>query len=134
VPASLGQISGVLADSGFANGEQVDELERRHLEVLVATGRANQRRYDFRPPRTVSPEATHPKPWVKRMNVRLQSDRGRALYRLRQQTVEPVFGIIKQVMGFRRFMLRGFEKVSGEWQLVCLAYNCKRIHRLIQAA
>jgi len=134
VPEALGRITGVLADTGFANGEQIDELERRHMEVLVATGRSNQRCYDFRPPKPAAPEAAHPKPWVKRMNARLQADRGRALYRLRQQTVEPVFGIIKQVMGFRRFMLRGLEKVSGEWQLVCLAYNCKRLHRLIQAA
>jgi transposase len=133
VPEALGRVSGVLADSGFSNGEQVDELERRHMEVLVATGRSNQRCYDFRPPKPTAPEAADPKPWVKRMNARLQSDRGRALYRLRQQTVEPVFGIIKQVMGFRRFMLRGLEKVSGEWQLVCLAYNCKRLHRLMQA-
>jgi transposase len=131
---ALGRVSGVLADNGFANGEQVDELERRHLEVLVATGRSNQRCYDFRPPKLAAAEAANPKPWIRRMNARLQSDRGRALYRLRQQTVEPVFGIIKQVMGFRRFMLRGLEKVSGEWQLVCLAYNCKRLHRLIQTA
>ena len=101
--------------------------------VLVATGRNNQRRYDFRPPKPAAPNAAESKPWIKRMNARLQSDRGRAQYRLRQQTVEPVFGIIKQVMGFRRFMLRGLEKVSGEWQLVCLAYNCKRLHRLIQS-
>ena len=103
------------------------------MEVLVATGRNNQRRYDFRPPKPAVPEATEPKPWIQRMNARLKSDRGRAIYRLRQQTVEPVFGIIKQVMGFRRFMLRGLEKVSGEWQLVCLAYNCKRLHRLMQS-
>jgi IS5 family transposase len=122
-----------LADNGFAHDEQIDELERRHLEVLVATGRSAQREYDFRPPKPAVPDAAHPKPWVKRMKARLQSDRGRALYRLRQQTVEPVFGIIKQVMGFRRFMLRGLDKVSGEWQLVCLAYNCKRLHRLVKA-
>ena len=67
------------------------------------------------------------------MYARLHNDRGRALYRLRQQTVEPVFGIIKQVIGFRRFMLRGLENVSVDWQLVCLAYNCKRLHRLMQA-
>ncbi len=134
VPKGLGRVSGVLADNGFANGDQVDELERRDMEVLVATGRNNQRRYDFRPPKPAVPRAADPKPWIQRMNARLESDRGRALYRLRQQTVEPVFGIIKQVMGFRRFTLRGLEKVSGEWQLVCLAYNCKRLHRLIQAA
>ena len=62
---------------------------------------------------------------------------GRALYRLRQQTVEPVFGIMKSVLGFRRFLLRGLTKVSLEWDLVCLAYNLKRLHRLdarLQAA
>jgi len=133
LPEVLGPITGVLADNGFAHDEQIDELERRHLEVLVATGRSAQREYDFRPPKPAVPDAAHPKPWVKRMKARLQSDRGRALYRLRQQTVEPVFGIIKQVMGFRRFMLRGLDKVSGEWQLVCLAYNCKRLHRLVKA-
>lgn len=133
VPEALGRVGGVLADSGFASGEQVDALERRHMEVLVATGRGNRRCYDFCPPKPAVAPAADPKPWIQRMDARLKSDRGRSLYRLRQQTVEPVFGIIKQVMGFRRFTLRGLEKVSGEWQLVCLAYNCKRLHRLIQA-
>jgi len=55
---------------------------------------------------------------------------GRALYSLRQQTVEPVFGIIKEVLGFRRFSLRGLAKVGLEWDLVCLAYNLKRLHTL----
>ena len=67
------------------------------------------------------------------MRAKLASDEGRAKYRLRQQTVEPVFGIIKNVLGFRRFTLRGHEKVQGEWQLVNLAYNCKRLHRLAAA-
>ncbi len=134
VPEVLGRVNTVLADSGFASGEQIDDLERRHREVLVATGRPDQRPYDFRPPKPALAEAADPQPWVKRMKARLQSERGRRRYRLRQQTVEPVFGIIKQVMGFRRFMLRGIEKVSGEWQLVCLAYNCKRLHRLLQPA
>ena len=68
------------------------------------------------------------------MHSKLESESGRAKYRLRQQTVEPVFGIIKNVLGFTRFMLRGHEKVEGEWQLVNLAYNCKRLNRLIDAA
>ena len=67
------------------------------------------------------------------MDQRTTSERGRSLYRLRKQTVEPVFGIIKEVMGFRCFLLRGLEKVEGEWELVCLAYNCKRLHRMMQA-
>jgi len=61
---------------------------------------------------------------------RLQTAAGKALYKLRQQTVEPVFGIIKSVLGFRQFRLRGREKVALEWTLVCLAYNLKRLHRL----
>jgi transposase len=66
------------------------------------------------------------------MKHRLQTAAGKAKYRLRQQTVEPVFGIIKSVLGFRQFLLRGNEKVGLEWKLVCLAYNFKRLHRLAQ--
>jgi transposase len=62
------------------------------------------------------------------MKHRLKTAEGKARYKLRQQTVEPVFGIIKSVMGFRQFLLRGLEKVELEWQLVCLAYNLKRLH------
>ena len=60
----------------------------------------------------------------------LASEAGREKYRLRKQTVEPVFGIIKNVLGFRHFSLRGLAKVEGEWALLALAYNCKRLHRL----
>lgn len=134
VPEQMGRIGSVLADNGYASGEQIDELERRHMEVLVATGRSAARSYDLRPPREPVRVAEHAQPWVQRMSERLDSERGRAQYRLRQQTVEPVFGIIKAVMGFRQFLLRGIEKVRTEWVLVCLAYNCKRLHRLIQAA
>ncbi|MER2622750.1 MAG: transposase [Accumulibacter sp.] len=61
---------------------------------------------------------------------RLKTKAGRALYALRKQTVEPVFGIIKSVMGFRQFSLRGLKKVTGEWTLVCLAWNLKRMANL----
>jgi len=64
------------------------------------------------------------------MRHRLKTTAGQALYKLRQQTVEPVFGIIKSVLGFRQFRLRGRAKVALEWTLVCLAYNLKRLHRL----
>ena len=63
-----------------------------------------------------------------------RKQRKRALYRLRQQTVEPVFGIIKEVLGFRRFSLRGLAGVELEWTLVCLVYNLRRLHRLQLAA
>ena len=61
------------------------------------------------------------------MSHRLKTKAGRAAYALRKQTVEPVFGIIKSVRGFRQFLLRGLEKVTGEWSLVCLAWNIKRM-------
>ena len=64
------------------------------------------------------------------MKMKLETDEGRRRYRLRKQTVEPVFGVIKHAMGFRQFLLRGIEKVSGEWQLLTLAYNCKRLWNL----
>ena len=134
VPGELGRVSGVLADSGYANGAEVDELERGSIEVLVATGRGGGRQYDFRPPRAPKDPPANSQPWIKRMKQRTETERGRKKYRLRQQTVEPVFGIVKEVMGFRRFLLRGLEKVEGEWELVCLAYNCKRLHRMMQMA
>ncbi len=67
------------------------------------------------------------------MKHRLQTAAGKAKYKLRQQTVEPIFGIIKSVLGFRQFLLRGKEKVGLEWKLVCLAYNFKRLHRMAQS-
>lgn len=61
----------------------------------------------------------------------MKTQKGREKYKLRQQTVEPVFGIIKSVLGFRRFMLRGLEKATLEWTLVSTAYNLKRLHRMV---
>lgn len=67
---------------------------------------------------------------VAAMKHRLQTEAGKEFYAKRKSTVEPVFGIIKEVMGFRRFMLRGLEAVTGEWTLVCIAFNLKRLCRL----
>ena len=64
------------------------------------------------------------------MAYKLQTAIGRAIYRLRKCTVEPVIGLIKEVLGFRQFSLRGLEAVRGEWGLVCLAFNLKRLHIL----
>jgi hypothetical protein len=69
-------------------------------------------------------------PFTARMLHRPATAAGRAAYRLRQQTVAPAFGVIKEALGFRRFRLRGLEKVSLEWTLVTLADNLKRLHRL----
>ena len=82
---------------------------------------------------TVSVDGTKKEPqadWIKSMQQKMALPEHPAHYRLRKQTVEPVFGIVKQAMGFRQFLLRGLEKVEGEWALVTLAYNCRRLHNL----
>jgi hypothetical protein len=73
------------------------------------------------------PEATDP---LSRMVHQLSTQAGKALYKLRKQTVEPVFGIIKQVMGWRQMSMRGLDKAQGEWRLVTMAWNIKRMHVL----
>ena len=130
----VGSPTCVLADSGYATGSEVEELEGRGTEVLVATqAEGGRRRYDFRPPAAPRPGPEVRAEWIAAMRAKMSQPEERARYRLRRQTVEPVFGIVKQAMGFRQFLLRGLEKVQGEWVLVMLAYNCKRLHNLKSA-
>ncbi len=106
---------------------QRGQLAGRGVEVLVATGAEGQRRqHDFRPepPHQLAKEPQAD--WVKSMQ-RTAGAPGALPF---AQAVEPVFGIVKQAMGFRQFLLRGLEKVEGEWALVTLAYNCRRLHNL----
>ncbi len=137
VPASVGKIERVLADSGYVNEKQVADLEGDDIDVYMATGAESKqcrRKYDYRPEEAAKREAREVKAqWLKRMKAKLETKNGRALYARRKQTVEPVFGIIKQCMGFRQFLLRGLEKVAGEWRLVTTAYNFKRLWNLKMA-
>ena len=90
-----------------------------------------QRLYDFRPPDPNPKPPPEPKAeWRQRMRVKLQTDDARSRYQHRKSTVELVFGIIKNVLGFTRFVLRGIENVKSEW---LLAYNCKRLRNLMAA-
>jgi len=136
VDDSLGKPTAALADTGYAHIEVIEQLQQQTdgPDLYVAVGRDDnhdQRRYDYRPSLvTDKPPKKITHPTLVAMREKLQTDEGRALYRLRKQTVEPVFGIIKHVMGFRQFLLRGLEKVSGEWSLVSLAYNVKRLWNL----
>jgi len=135
VPKEVGSALAVLADSGYVAAEVFDKLEKDGVEPYVPPSRdaAHQRRnHDFRPAKD-APAKTINDPRLRRMRAKLDSDAGRAIYAKRKQTVEPVFGVIKEAMGFRQFLLRGQEKVSGEWELVCLAYNVKRLHGLMRA-
>ena len=119
----------VLVDSGFASEAAVMRAEREApgLRILAALIREPHGRTVAQlEKREDPPQPGTDAPFAERMRHRTATAAGRALYRLRQQTVEPVFGIIKEAMGFRRFSLRGHQKVSLEWDLVCLAYNMKR--------
>ena len=134
IPAALGMPETILADNGYANGDQVAALAESGIDVLVATGtEGRRRRHDFRPAKAEAPAKQAKAEWLQAMAVKLAGEDGRALYKLRQQTVEPVFGIIKAVLGFTGFSMRGLDKVAGEWDLVALAYNCKRLHKLRMA-
>lgn len=110
----------VLADAGYRGETTFQTLETRQVTAYISLGREGQ------PAATANPEHEA----TQRMAARLASEVGRARYRRRKAIVEPVFGWIKEVLGFRRFHLRGEAKVRGEWNVVCLAVNLKRFHRL----
>ncbi len=134
IPELVGKPSQVLADNGYANGDEVEELAGDSIDVLVAvSGEDRRRQHDFRPSATASPTKEPKADWIKQMKQKMELDENRASYRLRKQTVEPVFGVMKHVMEFRYFMLRGKGKVTGEWELLALAYNCKRLHNMLLA-
>jgi transposase len=128
----------VLADSGFYSETAVKSVEQNAVgEPTGTTVYAALDKKDHH--RSVSdlekkPEPSEPAAGASMSEVmkqRLKSAAGKAKYKLRQQTVEPVFGIIKSVLGFRQFLLRGMEKVGLEWRLVCIAYNLKRLHIMV---
>lgn len=123
----------VLVDSGYVSEAAIKRVETNAPGLIVLAAMAREAHG-----RTVSqlekhedpPEPGADAPFAKKLAHRTATAAGRARYKLRQQTVEPVFGIIKSAMGFRRFLLRGLAKVTLEWDLVCLAYNLKRLHRM----
>jgi hypothetical protein len=121
----------VLADAGYASGPAVAALQARGIEPLVAIARTRPYRpYDFRPPPEPKPKRRITQPWRLAMRAKLDSKDGKARYKKRKQTVEPVFAIIKSAIGFTRFRLRGLQTVAAKWLLVALAYNCRRLHNL----
>jgi transposase len=137
IPPAVGGVKEVLVDSGFVSEAAIRQLERDAQDqptgttVLAAVKRERHGRTVAQLERRADPPAPPAQaPWLERMAYRTATAAGRARYKLRQQTVEPVFGILKEALGFRRFLLRGLENVSLEWTLVTLAYNFKRLHTL----
>lgn len=125
-PAGLNQPQTWLADTGYYSEKNVAACIAAKIEPLIAVKRDEHHphwRERFSEPEALAEGASA----VEAMKHRLKTRAGRAAYALRKQTVEPVFGIIKSVMGFRQFLLRGLANVSNEWTLVCLAWNLKRM-------
>lgn len=129
LPGELGQVDHLLGANGYCSEANVKACEQAIITPLLAAGRAVH--HPSPAERFADPgEAPDTTDAVARMKSRLQTPEGKALYAKRKSTVEPVFGIIKHVMGFRQFLLRGLQAVQGEWNLVCIAYTLKRLHVL----
>ena len=132
LPEELGKVENLLADTGYFSADNVKACDKAGVTPVIAMGRQ-----PHHPPLSErfapAPEAPKEPTPVEAMAHRLKTAAGRALYALRKQTPEPVFGIIKSVLGFRQFSLRGLDKVRGEWSLVTMAWNLKRMFVLAPA-
>lgn len=130
LPAELGQPEGVAMDNGYFSASNIASTQERGIQPYIATGREAHYQHvedllgnlPDEPPATASPK--------EKMAYQLATEIGHEIYRLRKCTVEPVIGIIKEILGFRQFSLRGLKNVTGEWCLVCLAFNLKRMHSI----
>jgi transposase len=132
LPEELGDVDTLLADNGYFSDANVNACTDAGIDPLISMGRQSHHeplseRFAPAPPDPVDPTP------VEAMAHKLKTPEGKKLYALRKQTPEPVFGIIKSVLGFRQFSLRGLENVRGEWSLVTMAWNIKRMFALSPA-
>lgn len=126
----IGQPDAAALDNGYFSQANIEAFQTRGVEPYIATGReSHHQSWQAFFAEQPDPPAEDASPQEK-MAYKLKTDIGQAIYRLRKSTVEPVIGIIKEVLGFRQFSLRGLVKVAGEWNLVCIAFNLKRMHTL----
>ena len=126
LPEGMNAPAIILADTGYFSDNNVNICTVANVEPQISIGRDEHHPHwkeRFTEPSPLASDATP----IEKMKHTLKTKAGKASYALRKQTVEPVFGIIKSVMGFRQFMLRGLENVGNEWTLVCLAWNLKRM-------
>jgi transposase len=130
IPAEIGKPQAAALDKIYFAPQNIQELEARDIDPFIATGREpHHKSWQERFAQTPEPPPPDASPIVK-MAYKLQTEIGKAIYGLRKSTAEPVIGIIKEVLGFRQFSLRGLIAAAGEWCLVCLAWNLKRLHTL----
>jgi hypothetical protein len=128
LPEKLGKVTSVLTDAGYYSEENVKKTVNHGIDPYICASRephhpSLSERFSYDAP-IVSEDP------VEQMKNRLKTREGRELYAKRKCTAEPVFGVIKAVMGFRQFLLRGIQSVKDEWNIVCIAYNLKRLHVL----
>ncbi len=132
LPEAFGKVGTLLADNGYFSEANVNACAAAGIDPLIAMGReahhASLAARFAEPP----PSPSNPTP-LEAMDHRLQTPAGKKRYALRKQIPEPVFGIIKSALGFRQFLLRGLENVRGEWNLVTMAWNMKRMFVLAGA-
>lgn len=119
----------LLADAGYFSEHNIHQCEDNKVTPYISFGKDQhnqplEQRFKKEEPLPENPTV------VEKMKHRLQTKEGKEIYAQRKSSVEPVFGVIKHVIGFRQFMLRGFEKAKGEWNLICIAYNLKRLHAI----
>lgn len=129
LPEALGEAKKLLADTGYFSESNVEKCTKAHLVPFIPEKRDKHHcplmerlGEDPEPPRNATA--------VQAMKHRLQTQEGKAAYAKRKSTVETVFGIIKQVQGFRQRLLRGLDSVQNEWSLLCIGWNLKRMHAL----
>ncbi len=130
LPEELGRAEIMLADNGYMSEANVEQCAAAGIEPLIALGRCPHHlswQQRFAPAPKAPPDSATA---LQKMAYRLRTPRGKQLYALRKQTPEPVFGIIKSIMGYRQCLLRGLQNVKGEWNLVTMSWNIKRMFAL----
>jgi transposase len=131
IAAELGKPEAGALDTGYFSENNITKMELRGIAPYIATGREpHHKSWKTRFAELPAPPPEDASPKVK-MAYKLRTEIGKAIYSLRKCTVEPVIGIIKEIIGFRQFSLRGLAAAAGEWCLVCLAFNLKRLHVLL---
>lgn len=132
IPEEAGKVEKASADTGYFSEKNIERAEKRNIDPYIATGR--QPHNQWLNDKLDNTDSLNPLPEnataKERMAHKLRTKEGKEIYRQRKMTVEPVFGIIKGAIGFRQFSLRGLEHVCGEWSLVCISYNLKRLFNL----
>lgn len=126
------EISTAVADTGYFSEKNIDDCKQKNIEPIISTAREKHNSFltDILTNNALPEICKTP---MEKMNKLLESKEGKETYKKRKQTVEPVFGIIKEILGFRRFSLRGEEETNAEWSLVCTAYNLKRFFKMQMA-